>query len=194
MTVIVAALTKDQGIVMAADRLVTNSWQKQYHLTPKLWVADKLTMGAAGSMRTAQVLKYHVDWPKYRPDETDDLETFLVKEAVPAIRAGTKDRGVVKTKDGREDLETDLLLATGSHLAKIGGDGCVLMDSSGRMAIGSGYAEALGRLGDDGPWTEADVVDAVRRAIRQAVGCDGPISVVDTRTLIIRTVGTEEHP
>ena len=188
MTVIVAALTADQGVVMAADRLASNGWQKQYHLTPKLWVAEGFAIGAAGTMRVAQVLKHHVTWPKYRPDEDTDLEAFLVKNTVPAMRAGAKDHGVVKTKEGVEELDARLLLATGAHLAMISGDGCVVMESSNRMAIGSGYAEALGRLGDDGPWTEADVVDAVRRAIRQAVGCDGPISVVDTKTLIVRTV------
>jgi ATP-dependent protease HslVU (ClpYQ) peptidase subunit len=188
MTVIVAALTKDQGIVMAADRLVSNGWQKQYHQAPKLWATEQFALGAAGSMRAAQVLKHHVTWPKYRPDEDGDLEKWLVKTLVPAIRAGTKDHGIIKSDSGVETLDTTLLWATGDLLAEVSGNGCVVVATSGRMAVGSGYAEALGRLGDTGPWKEADVVDAARRAIQTNRGCDGPISVVDTKTLTVKTV------
>lgn len=193
MTVIVAALTKDQGVVMAADRLVTAGWEKQYHQAPKLWAAaDQYAVGAAGTMRCAQVLKHHMDWPKYRPDEDADLEAFLVKSVVPAIRAAVKDRGIVKTEHGVESWDIWLLVAVGDHLASISADGCVIQATSGRMAIGSGSAEALGRLGTTGPWTQADVVDAARRAIQTNTGCDGPISVVDTNTLTVRTVEAEE--
>lgn len=188
MTVIVAALTKEQGVVMAADRLVSNGWEKQYHQAPKLWVADRFLLGAAGDLRVAQVLKHHVTWPRYRPEEDADLEAWLVKTLVPAVRAGVKDHGVVKTQNGVETLGAGLLWATGDLLTEIDGSGCVVVTTSGRMAIGSGYAEALGRLGTTGPWTQDDVVDAVRRAIQANQGCDGPISVADTKTLTVREV------
>ncbi len=188
MTVIVAALTAEQGIVMAADRLVSAGWEKQYHQVPKLWVADKFVFGASGDKRTAQVIKHHVTWPKYRPDEDTDLEQWLVKSLIPAVRTGVKDQGVIKNDNGVETLGAGFLWATGDHLAEVAGNGCVVVATSGRMAIGSGYAEALGRLGDQGPWTEADVVDAARRAIQSNRDCDGPISVVDTKTLTVRTI------
>jgi len=84
--------------------------------------------------------------------------------------------------------EAGLLVATGRHLAAISSNGCVVQSLQGRMAIGSGYAEALGRLGDTGPWTEADVVDAVHRAIQTAVGVDGTVSVVDTKKLVVKSI------
>jgi ATP-dependent protease HslVU (ClpYQ) peptidase subunit len=193
MTVIVAALTKDQGVVMAADRLVSAGWEKQYHQAPKLWTTEQFALGAAGDLRAAQVLKHHVTWPKYRPDEDTDLEKWLVKTLFPAVRAGTKDQGVVKNDSGVETLEAGFLWATADLLAEVAGNGCVTVATSGRMAIGSGSAEALGRLGDTGPWTEADVVDAARRAIQSNRGCDGPISIVDTKTLTVRTVEEDPH-
>jgi ATP-dependent protease HslVU (ClpYQ) peptidase subunit len=188
MTVIAAAITPDDGVVMAADRLITTGWEKQYHSTPKLWTADTWAVGACGCLRTAQVVKHHVTWPKYRPDEDTDFEAFLVKTLVPAVRAGVDGHGVLKDDSGIKTIPTSFLVATGDHLAAIGENGAVLSESSGRMAIGSGYAEALGRLGSEGPWTEADVITAVRRAIRSARGCGGQITVTDTRTLEIRTV------
>lgn len=187
MTVIVAAVTKD-GVALAADSQITAGWEKSFHSAPKLWVADRYAFGAAGNMRTNQVLKHHVTWPKYRPDEEPDFEAFLVKTVVPAIRTGTQGHGVLKTSNGVEALESSLLLATGDRFAEVGGNGCVTIAAAGRAAIGSGYSEALGRLGDEGPWTEDDVIDAVRRATRSAMGCSGPISVVNTTNLTVRTV------
>lgn len=54
MTVIVAARTKDKGIVLAADRQVTMGMQKAEHDQPKLWVSGSYVFGVAGSFRTAQ--------------------------------------------------------------------------------------------------------------------------------------------
>lgn len=187
MTVVVAALT-EQGVVMAADRQIHAGWQKQYHEQPKLWVNGKYALGAAGCMRTAQVLKHHVTWPKYRPDEDTDWEAFLVKTLVPAMWQGVKDHGVVKNNNGIDQLNSSLLLAVGDRIAEISGNGCAVTETAGRAAIGSGYAEALGALGTTGPWTEDQVIDAVRRASQTAVGVGGPISIVNTRTLDIRTV------
>lgn len=188
MTVIVAALTGD-GVVMACDGETTAGWEKQYRDVPKIWTADQFVLGSAGCVRTAQVVKHHVTWPKYRPAEDDgDFEAYLVKTVVPAIRAGVKDRGVVRAELGIETLHCSLLLAVNGRLAAISGNGCVVSESAGRMAIGSGSGEALGRLGDQGPWTADDVVDAVRRAIQSARGCAGPISVVSTTDLQVRTV------
>ncbi|PXY33571.1 hypothetical protein BAY59_10845 [Prauserella coralliicola] len=192
MTVIVAALTKDKGIVMAADREVTCGSQKAHHEQPKLWVSGKYAFGACGNLRTAQVLKHHVTWPKYRPDEDPDWEKFLVTSVVPAIREGVQNRGVVYESNGVQTINANLLIATGDRLAAIYTDGCVLTDVTGRDAVGSGCAQALGALGESGPWKEADVIRAARRSSATAVGVGGPISVVDTKSLTVRTIDDEE--
>lgn len=188
MTVIVAAVTEENGVVMAADRLVSNGWEKQFHTAPKLWTSETWAVGGAGDLRAVQVIKHYVTWPKYRPDEESDTEGFLVKSVIPAIRTGAQGHGVLKDESGIHTINAQLIAATGDRIVEITENGSVLSEISGRAAIGSGYAEALGRLGSVGPWTEDDVIDAVRRAIRTARGCDGPISVVNTKTLTIRTV------
>ena len=40
--------------------------------------------------------------------------------------------------------------------------------------------DALGALGDHGPWTREDVIDAVRRSSKTAVGVGGAIYVAST--------------
>lgn len=189
MTVIVAAVTEDRGVVMAADQEVSGGWQKSLLASPKLWVDGQSVIGAAGELRMAQVLKHHVTWPKFRPNEDTDVEAWLIRIMIPAIRNGVDGHGIVKNSSGVESLGGSLIYATGDHLAEIDSYCGVLTVTAGRLAIGSGYAEALGRLGDRGPWTEDDVVDAARRATQSARGCGGAISVVDTRNLTIRTVG-----
>lgn len=187
MTVIVAATTAE-GVTMAADAQSTQGWRKKYHDQPKLWTRADFAIGAAGCSRTIQVVRHHVAWPKHRPDEDTDWEAWLVTKLVAAIRSGTKDHGVVSNESGIESINAETIVATGSQVAEVGGNGCVLTETCGRAAVGSGSTEALGRLGRAGPWTEADVIDAARRAIQTNMGCSGPISVVNTRDLVIRTV------
>lgn len=188
MTVVAAATTSD-GVVMAADAQIQVGNQKLYDVAPKLWTAQNLALGASGCLRTAQVLKHHIDWPRYRPDEDTDFEAWVIKTVVPMIRSGTDDKGVVKNNNGIERINVSILLTTKERIAEISGNGCVTVELCGRAAIGAGYAEALGYLGDSGPWTEADVIEAVRRATISNLGCSGPIAVVNTQDLTIRTIG-----
>lgn len=184
MTVIVAARTK-AGVVMAADSQTSAGWEKIQADRTKLWTSGEYLIGAAGCVRTAQVVRHFTTWPKWRPGEHDDLERFLVREIVPAIRQAVVGHGVVVTDKGSETLPVTLLVAWADNIAEVSGNGCALMPRSGRYAIGSGYAEALGALGEVGPWTRANVIEAARRATVTAHGCDGPIVWGDTKHLSI---------
>lgn len=186
MTVIVAARTGEGVVTMAADRQVTSGWVKETHTEPKLWTTGRWAAGGTGRMRTIQVIQHHTKWPRFRPDEGDIWEEWTVKVLVPALRSGMKDHGVIKSESGLETWEAGLILATGGLIVEISSDGCAFVDITGRAAIGSGAQEALGFLGDQGPWTEADVAEAARRAVMTAVGVGGQIDVVDTDTLTIR--------
>jgi hypothetical protein len=188
LTVIVAARTGKNRVTIAADSEVTSGWQKGNVSRPKLWADKGYAFGAAGSLRTAQVIRHHVEWPRYTPDD-GDFETFLIRKVVPEIQFGVASHGVVAKRKGVEVLPCWLVIACGPHLAQIEADYCVIGDPTGRLATGSGYAEALGSLGDEGPWTERDVVEAARRASVTAVGVGGPINVVDTKRLEV-TVST----
>lgn len=188
MTVIVAAVTDKDRVTIAADSEVTGDWEKGRVTTPKVWSERGYAFGVAGSLRAAQVLRYHVDWPRYHAED-GEFEPFLIRYVVPAIRYGVLDHGIAEKKRRTEWLPAHLIVAAGNQLASIQDDYCVYGSSTGRLATGSGYAEALGALGDKGPWTEADIIEAARRSSVTAVGVGGPISVVDTKTQQIRTHG-----
>lgn len=186
MTVIVAAVTGKNRVTIAADSEVTGGWEKGRVTSPKVWADRGYAFGVAGSLRSAQVLRHHVDWPRWEPED-GDFEPFLIRQVVPAIRWGIVDHGIVRRKRGSEWFPSYLVIANRDRVATIQEDYCVHGDNLGRLATGSGYAEALGALGDSGPWTEADVVEAARRASVTAIGVGGPISLVDTKARIVRT-------
>ncbi len=188
MTVIAAARTRT-GVVMAADSQTSAGWEKIQPDRTKLWTSGQYLIGAAGNVRAAQVIKHYTTWPKWRPDEDDDVEAFLVKQIVPAIRRAVADSGIVKNHNGAETIPVSLLVAWGDNIADISGDYCALTPKSGRYAIGSGWAEAIGYLGDEGPWTRKDVVEAVRRSTITNLGCADPICVADTKALAVEWVG-----
>lgn len=173
---------------MAADSQTTAGWEKFQADRSKLWVAGQYLIGASGSVRASQVVRHFTTWPKWRPDEDTDIEKFLVKQLVPAIRTAVKDHGIVDSTGGTERINNSLLIAWGDNIAEISGDGSALTPRFGRHAIGSGYAEALGALSDKGPWTPKDVSDAAQRATISAHGCGGPIVMADTKDLTITEV------
>jgi ATP-dependent protease HslVU (ClpYQ) peptidase subunit len=186
MTVIVAARS-EAGVTVAADSETTAGWERMRHANPKIWIAKSMIVGAAGCVRAAQVVRHHTDWPVFRPAEDVDIEAFLVKRVVPAIRDGAKAHGVAVEDEGVWSLSASFVLAWGDHLAVVHGNGAVTIPAAGRCAIGSGYAEALGVLGDEGPrWTTEVVCLAATRAAITAVGVGGPIHYATTRDLEIR--------
>lgn len=187
MTIIVAARDKKGGVIVAADSLAAAGWEKLHNDRSKLWAAAPYVLGAAGCLRTAQVVRSFTTWPKYRPDEdAADLEGFIVKSMVPAVRTAVQGAGVMKKIHEIETMETTLLVAWADNIARIHGNGAATVPTAGRDAIGSGYAEALGYLGTDGPWTVEQVCTAAHRATLTAQGCEGPIEYMTTTDPIVR--------
>ena len=89
MTVVVAARTAKDGIVIAADSEISDGWLKMQDGYPKVWVDEKhgYIFGACGSVRSAQVVKHHTNWPRpWTGEENESLEGFAVKEVVEAIQ------------------------------------------------------------------------------------------------------------
>lgn len=190
MTVIVGAITKKDGVVIAADSQTTSGGLKLDGDggRTKLWVDKErgYIFGSCGSVRHIQAVQYHVEWPKFRPDE-HELVRFGVTEVVPAVRAGVEGHGVLREKSGIEHLQAWTIMGLDDEsLLEVEGDFCVMPSINGRIADGSGYAEAYGSLGEKGPWTKDDVIEAARRATLTAQGVGGDIYYVSTKDLKIR--------
>ena len=187
MTVVVAAVTKNEGIVIAADSEFTYGWQKGNLEVPKIWVEDSVIFGACGSVRGAQIARHLTEWPEQWITEGSalDVERFGVKSVIPRLRTAMTDNGALRTEHGVETYEVGMLICWEGFILEMDEGGSVTPHGQ-RAAIGSGYAEALGALGETGPWTRRDVIAAVKRASETAVGVGGSVYVASTKKLVVQ--------
>ena len=184
MTVIAAALTTDNGIVIVGDSELSTSFTRDTDGYSKVWVDEVnegYIFGGAGDLRQLQIIKYHVQWPFYR--DIYPVEEFIVKEVVPRMREALLDNGVKM-----EDYESSFIMAWEDNLVVIDDHFGVTIPLSGRYAIGSGQSEALGALGNEGGWTKEDVIMAAERATVTAIGVGGPLYSVNTVDLTVQEV------
>ena len=110
MTVIAAALTTDNGIVIVGDSELSTQFTRDNDGYSKVWVDEVnegYIFGGAGNLRELQIIKYHVAWPYYR--DIYPVEEFIVKEVVPKMRDALVDNGVKM-----EDYESCLLYTSPS--------------------------------------------------------------------------------
>jgi len=184
MTVIAAAVTADNGVVIVGDSELSTPYTRDSDGYSKVWVDEVhegYIFGGAGNLRELQIIKYHVAWPYYRG--LTPVEEFIVKEVVPRMRDALIDNGIKM-----EDYESSFIMAWDSTLVVIDQDFGVTIPISARYAIGSGQSEALGALGNEGEWTKKDVIEAAHRATVTAIGVGGPLYEVDTVELLVRQV------
>jgi 20S proteasome alpha/beta subunit len=183
MTVIAAALTMNDGVVIVGDSELSNSFTRDSDGYSKIWTYEDegYIFGGAGSLRELQIIKYHVQWPHYR--EIFDVEEFVVKEVVPRMRDALIDNGVKM-----DDYESSFIMAWDDILVVIDESFGVTIPLSARYAIGSGQSEALGALGNEGGWTRDSVIEAAERSTVTAIGVGGPLYAVDTIDLTVKQV------
>ena len=183
MTVIAAAITRKDGVVIVGDSELTWDYTKDTDGCSKLWVSpqQQIVFGGCGSTRALQVIKHWVEWPYFREDH--DVEEFLVKEVVPRIRDALYDHGCLLVSKRTESFDGSIIMAWQNYLAVIDDGFGVALPVSGRYAIGSGISEALGSLGNAGPWNKGDVIEAARRATLTALGVGGPLWVTTSKSL-----------
>ena len=151
MTVVTAAITKKDGIVMSCDSELSNSWNKDKDGYSKIWVDEKsrYLIGGCGSLRAMQIMKYWVELPF--PHNEDDPEKFAVEEMSPLLRNALSEHGALYSSKKSEYFEGLFLVAWDDTLIVIDSDFGIVIPVSKRYAIGSGMSEALGHLGNVGP-------------------------------------------
>ena len=103
------------------------------------------------------------------------------------MREGVEGHGILKEKNGIESIDSSTIIGLDNeNLLGVESDFCIMSSIEGRIADGSGYAEAYGFLGEKGPWTKDDVIEAARRATLTAQGVGGDIYWVSTKDLKVR--------
>ena len=188
MTVLAAAVTRLDGVVIAADSQISWDYTKSDEGSGKLWVdrERKFIFASCGDIRAAQVVQHWTDWPEFRDYHQGDVERFVIKEVVPAMREALNDHGALAVSKQVESFGAGIIMAWGNNLVAIDEDFTVTIPVTGRWAMGSGLSEAFGSLGDEGPWTKNDVIKAARMATKTAVGVGGDIYYATSKSLEVK--------
>lgn len=179
MTIIVGALTAKDGIVLAADSYTEDGTTKALDYEGKLWSNGNYILGASGTVRIAQVVKYFFELPEFRESQKHNIEKFVVKEIVPPLKEILKEHELLETNTS---FEAEILIGWDDNICLIGGDFTVTVPLSKRLATGSGISQSLGSLDNKrGNWTKRDVIKAVEVANLTAIGVGGNIYSISTK-------------
>jgi len=139
MTVVLAD-TQDETLIFAADSAASNGDEIYTIAMPKVFARGSYLFGYTGSYRIGQILRHYVELPE--PPERE-AERFLVREAVPILRAAVLEQGAAGP--GRDFLgeKTALLVGFRGRTWCIGTDLTVTPEAA-YGAIGSGRLRAYG--------------------------------------------------
>jgi hypothetical protein len=182
MTCVIGALTKNDGIVLASDSYVEDGTTKTLDYEGKLWSNGNYILGASGTVRVIQVIKYFFDLPEFRDYHKDNIEKFVVKEIVPVLKEVLRENEILETNKKIISFDAEILIGWEDNICSIGGDFCVTIPPSKRIATGSGIAQSLGSLDNKkNNWTKRDIVRAVESANLTAIGVGGSIYTISTK-------------
>lgn len=187
MTVIAAAITKQDGVVVAVDSQISWDYSKSDEGPSKVWIERdrKYLFASCGAVRAAQVIRHWTEWPELRFWHRDDIEKFIVKDVIPPMRESLSEHGALQSSKKIDTFGAGIIMAFDNVLVAIDEDFSVTIPESGRWAMGSGASEAFGSLGDEGPWTRRDVINAAKIASKTALGVGGDIYYATTKSLEI---------
>jgi hypothetical protein len=111
---------------------------------PKIWRHGGLVFGTSGSRRIAQLLKYSLECPPCQ--EGQNVEVYVTRVVVGAIRDCLRDGGRITVKDGIESMDAWVLVGVQGRLFEIDGEFGANESPEGYASIGIGAPEARGAL------------------------------------------------
>lgn len=144
----IAAFVEDGSVWMGGDSAgVSGEGEITPRADEKVFFNGEYLLGFAGSFRLGQVLR-HVFEPPPVPADCPDLERFMVRDFVDALRECLKGAGVAQKDDGAEaaSIGSGFLIGYRDHLWRCDHDYQLGRSRVGMFAIGHGYQLALGSL------------------------------------------------
>ena len=169
---ILAGLTHDGKVYMAADRAMSDSNFISPLAKPKIRKVGYFIIGYSGSLGTGQLTTYAT----YPTVNLNNLEEYMRMSFCGALQKAADE---YKIDINGEDNGADLLVGVGGRLFEISTVDWSVGEYS-MIATGSGYPFAMGSLHatrhtDDPLWR---IREAVGAAIKYSPSCVGPIDVL----------------
>ena len=178
-----------EGIAyLAGDTLGADGWAEIDRTDAKVFTRQtansdngacptNVAFGFTTSYRMGQLLHHVLDMPAGPHGE---IEAWLVRELIPAVRSCLTDNGYTKIDSNREE-NGDFIVGVHGEVWRIASDLQVGRSRCGYAAVGSGYLAALGALhalehGDHDAPTRA--IMAIKAAAYHTQGVGGQIDMV----------------
>lgn len=177
----IAGIVQEGRIVVGGDSQATSGWSRTTRVDAKVWVHDGWALGYAGGPRVAQLLRWDLDWPPLKDEQS--VEAYLATDFAKAYRAVLREGGALKTENGIEQADdtTRLMVGHRGRLFVIHSDFQVAETTDGYAAIGSGDDLALGAL--YATRRQRDPGRRLRTALEAAerynMGVRGPFHIVE---------------
>lgn len=173
----VAALKRDGVVYICADSAATSTtFAYNIRSDRKVHVTDRYVMGYSTSYRAGQLMQHVFDAPDHPHDESD--MTYMVKHFMESVRTVLKDGGYIKTTDGVESMDFDMIVGYNGELYTFCSDMQVAVVSEDYVAIGAGGDYALGAMAymkKHCDWSTMKPRTILQRAVEAAVAHDSSV-------------------
>lgn len=166
----IAMIEHEGGVTIGYDSQVTMGWQPADMEQTKVFANNGVVYGVAGDVVDANVLRY-ADLPA-AADAGWDIDRWVVRELLPAIRTALQTAGVLETNSGKVGTGSSVLAVVNGRVYSIGHDTSYVRFTSGIYAIGSGNQYALGAIA-----AGAHMRQALGIATQFDIGTGGRITV-----------------
>lgn len=145
VTTIVAVQEKG-NVVFASDSQTSWGSRKSYS-ADKVFVNGSLLIGAAGDVRVSNVFETaELPQPDASFKRRGDVYRWLISTLVPALQKVLEEAGTLTSENGETRNRGAFLVAANNQVFELSSDFAVTTERSGRYAIGSGGAVAIGAL------------------------------------------------
>lgn len=143
MTCIAAAIDPDGTVVIGADSVSLQGDCVRIDRRSKVFRAGPFLIGSAGSQRIGQILEYTFTPPAL----LDDLDAYMVREFIPALRKHMeKEGGEIKQDSQRARFDGQCLIGIQGRLFEIDAYYSVVSPRASFYAIGCAAQEAMAAM------------------------------------------------
>jgi ATP-dependent protease HslVU (ClpYQ) peptidase subunit len=178
---IIAGVVADGRVYLAADSFSAEGARRVRQTEPKVWRDGPCVVGVSGSLRLAQIVRYHMSFA----DLSGGALAWLLREYIPLLKTVTAELGGLEKDDETTYLGGDILIGYRDVMFWIDSECSVVPIATAYTAIGSGAPYALGALwggdwvGNDTP-ARTRLTQAVKAAQFFDVYCGGEVVMVAT--------------
>lgn len=153
MTCIAAAIDPDGSIVMGADSVSLQGGCVRIDRRSKVFRVGPFLFGTAGAQRVGQIFEYTFE----PPDISGDLDAYMVKELVPALRKHMDQEGAeIKRDSQRTQFDGQCLIGIGGRLFEVDSGYAIISPRTPFYAIGCASQEAMAAM-----YTARELVEGI---------------------------------